>query len=56
MTEKQRREAEAELTAEEVEQQKGEELPDREAMSILPIVDPVGGPVPLEEDLNQRPR
>jgi len=45
-----------ELTEEEVEAQRGEELPDREAMSILPIAaDPTTMPLPLADDLNQRP-
>lgn len=36
-----KREKEAELTPEELEEQDGEELPDREAMSII---DPTHGP------------
>lgn len=35
MTDKQRPKDEVELTAEELEQQKAEELPDREAMSLV---------------------
>jgi hypothetical protein len=37
-----------EVTEEEVEEQRGEELPDREAMSILPIGEPVT-PIPIED-------
>jgi hypothetical protein len=39
-----------ELTDEELEQADGKPLPDREAMSILPVADPLGGdiPVPVE--------
>ena len=55
MTERRPR-AEADLTPEELERQQGDELPDREAMSILPIVDPIGGPVPIEPELDPRPR
>jgi hypothetical protein len=43
-----------ELTDDEVEAQRGEELPDREAMSILPIAgDPTTMPLPISDDLNQ---
>jgi hypothetical protein len=39
---------EPKLTADELESAKGEALPDREAMTILPVgVDPLGGPFPL---------
>ncbi len=36
------------ITKEELEEQNGEELPDREAMSILPI-ETTGVPVPLDD-------
>ena len=32
-----------ELTEEELEETNGEPLPDREAMSIVPLPDPIGG-------------
>ena len=36
------------VTADELESAKGQALPDREAMTILPVgVDPLGGPFPL---------
>ena len=34
------------VSADELESASGEPLPDREAMSILPV-DPTGGPIPL---------
>jgi hypothetical protein len=33
------------VTREELEEQNGEELPDREVMSIVPILDPVDPPL-----------
>jgi hypothetical protein len=39
------------VTADELESAKGEALPDREAMTILPVgVDPLGAPFPLPAD------
>ncbi len=38
-----------ELSPDELEAQAGEELPDREAMSILPI-EPTSVPIPLDDD------
>ena len=45
MTEEQEK---VELTEEEVAKQRGEELPDREVMSILPIGEPVV-PIPADD-------
>ena len=39
--------ARAELTAEELEAQDGELLPEREEMSVLPIDDPTGTGIPI---------
>jgi hypothetical protein len=33
------------VTREELEEQEGEELPDREVMSILPVLDPTDPPI-----------
>jgi len=38
-----------ELSSDELESQAGEELPDREAMSILPI-EPTSVPIPVDDD------
>jgi hypothetical protein len=38
-----------ELSPDELEGQAGEELPDREAMSILPI-EPTSVPIPVDDD------
>jgi hypothetical protein len=43
---REKKETEAELTPEELEEQNGEELPDREAMSIIEV--PPGHTLPIE--------
>jgi hypothetical protein len=48
MSDEHTRKDEAEVTEEELEEQSGELLPDREVMSV--IDDPLRGPMPLTED------
>jgi hypothetical protein len=43
------------LTREELEQQSGEELPDRELMSIVPSLDPSERPVLLPPPVEEAP-